>query len=339
MDWKKLLSESENKEVVESGMLGAVEWKHYANGLLTFFGQGSICNFLYGLTYPGYHDEDHTEYYQYWRSWLGKKVDIPVKYVYIHEGITEIEDGAFEACYIEEVFIPNSVTKIGAKVFSDNNLDTINLPNNLESIGYKCFEKSRKLKYLFIPASVKEIGGIGGKYLSSIEEIIVDKNNTNYTVLDGIVYTADMTQLLWCPASVAGKLQIPSSVKRVDADAFDNCSLLKEVIFSENPIALGTSCFNNTALRTLVLPKEVKMEYLGIFGCGYHEHPITRHLIPCEADKLVVHIDKDCTAWNYFKKEHIRIYGEPIEYNRNKECEKDKQSKKKKSFFARFFVK
>ena len=144
MDWKQLLNESENVKVVESGMLGAVEWKHYENGLLTFFGQGTISNFLYELTYPGYHDEDHTEYRPYWRSWLGKGIDTPVKYVYISEGITEIEEGAFEACYIEEVFIPNSVTKIGAKVFSDNNLETINLPNTLESVGYRCFEKSRK---------------------------------------------------------------------------------------------------------------------------------------------------------------------------------------------------
>ncbi len=315
MDWEKLLSESENIKVVKSGMLGAVEWKHYANGLLAFFGQGSISGFLCGVTYPGYHDEDHTEFYPCWRSWGDEEVNTPVKYVYIHEGITEIEERAFEECYIEEIFIPDSVTKIGAKVFYDNNLETINLPNNLESIGCSCFEKSRKLKKLFIPASVKELGSIGGKYISAIEEIIVDKNNANYTVIDGMLYTADMTQLLWCPASATGTIEIPSSVKRVDADAFDNCSLIKDVIFAESPIVLGNRCFNNTALHKLVLPKEVEMEYFGIFGCGYHYHPVTGHLVPCGTDNLVVYIDKACTAWDYFKEKNIQIFGEPIDYN------------------------
>lgn len=337
MDWGKLLLESTNINVVESGMLGAVEWKHYANGLLTFFGQGPINNFLYELTYPGYHDEDHTESHPYWRSWSGKGVNTPVKYVYIDDGITEIEDCAFEACYIEEIYIPNSVTKIGARVFSDNNLETINLPNNLEVIGYRCFEKSRKLKSLFIPASVKELGNIGCKYVSAIDEIIVEENNTNYTVVDGILYTADMTQLLWCPATVTGELHIPSSVKRVDADAFDNCSLLKEVIFSENPIILGTRCFNNTALHKLVLPKEVEIEHFGIFGVGYHNHPVTWQMVPCETDNLVVYIDKDCTAWDYFKQKNIQIFGEPVDYNFAVRLVDDEP--KKKGFWARIFKK
>lgn len=315
MDWKQLIDESESVEIVESGMLGAVEWKHYANGVLTFFGQGSISNFHYELTYPGCHDEDHTEYLPYWKSWFGKGIDTPVKYVYINEGITEIADGAFKDCSIEEIFIPDSVTKIGAQVFSENNLEAIKLPDNLESIGYECFEKSRKLKSIFIPATVKELGKIGSKYVSALEEIIVDKNNPNYTIVDGILYTADMTQLLWCPASKAGTLHIPSSVKRVEADAFDNCTLLKEVIFSENPITLGSSCFSKTALQKLVLPKEVDMEIFGIFGCGYHYHPITLHLVPHETENLVVYIDKDCTVWDYFKHENIQIFGEPVDYN------------------------
>lgn len=338
MDWEQILNESKNIDVVESGMLGAVEWKHYANGLLTFFGQGSISNFLYEHTYPGYHDEDHTECHPYWRGWPGKETDAPVKYVYIGEGITEIEDGAFEACNIEKIFIPNSVTKIGAKVFSDNYLETIHLPVNLESIGYRCFEKSRKLKSLFIPASVKELGSIGGKYVSAIDDIIVDENNENYVVLDGILYTADLTQLLWCPASVSGILQIPSSVKRIDEHAFDNCSLLEEVVFSDNPIILGTHCFQQTALHKLVLPKEVKIEYYGIFGCGYHNHPVTNHSAPCEADDLVVYIDKECTAWKYFKQENILIFGEPVDYHSAvRLADEETELKKKKGCFEKLF--
>ena len=342
MDWKQLLRESESVEVVESGMLGAVEWKRYANGLLTFCGQGPISNFLYELTYPGYHDEDHTEYYPYWKDGIGKETHPPVKYVYINEGITEIADGAFKDCCIEEINIPKSVTIIGAQAFFDNNLKEIELPNNLESIGYGAFEKSRKLKSIFIPKSVKQIGKIGGKYVSSIEEIIVDGNNKNYVVENSILYTADMTQLLWCPTSVSGTLHIPPTVNRVEQSAFDCCKLLKEVIFSETPITLGSYCFNHTALNKLVLPKEVVMEHYGIFGCGFHEHPVTCFMVPCESDSLTVYIDKDCSVWDYFKKNHIHIEGEPVEYNYpaqlvDKKSPKSENANKKKGFFARLF--
>ena len=309
MDWERLLSESEHVEVVESGMLGEVEWKHYANGLLTFFGQGPISNFLCSYTYWGAIDEC-TEYNPYWRWWYGKEVSALVKYVYIDEGITEIEDGAFEACQIEEVFLPNTVTKIGARVFGNNNLETLKLPDNLETIGHRCFEESHKLKSIFIPASVKTLGDIGGKYKSALEEIMVDENNTNYVVMDDILYTADMTQLLWCPASVSGTLHVPDTVRSVAADAFERCVLIKEVIFSEKPIILGARCFDGTALHKLVLPKDVEMERCGIFGCAYHCHPVTRHSVPCETDDLVVYIDKECTAWDYFIQKNIRIFGE-----------------------------
>ena len=110
-------------------------------------------------------------------------------------------------------------------------------------------------------------------------------------------------------------------------------------------------CFNNTALHKLVLPKEVKMEHFGIFGVGYHNHPVTWQMVPCETDNLVVYIEKDCTAWDYFKQKNIQIFGEPVDYNfavrlvedefvtgaKNAAKSNTKVAKKKKNFFEKFF--
>lgn len=316
MDWDNLLADSQETEILKLGTIGNVEWKLYANGLLTFFGEGPIIDFLYEeTTYDHSHDGFNTTYYQYWYNRYELGVDAPVKYVYIGEGITEIGDRAFERCDIMYVHIPNTVRKIGAYAFCNSKLSSIELPDSIEIIGDRCFKQSDNLKSVYIPARVKELGIIGDKG-KSITEIEVDENNTNYTMVEGILYTADMKQLLWCSPTVAGTIHIPNSVRRVESYAFDRCTLLEEIVFSDTPVSLGCACFSRTTLRKLFLPCEVEINHR-IFGYVYHKRPFSCLYAPVETDNLVVYIDEDCTARKYLAEQHIpvrvrRINGQEI---------------------------
>ncbi len=106
-----------------------------------------------------------------------------LKAVQIPDGVTSIGSSAFWECTeLQEVIIPESVTELGSNAFSDCKklasvslpdtlktlgssafsgcelLSSIDLPDGLEYIGSHAFNKT-KISSLYIPASVREVGG------------------------------------------------------------------------------------------------------------------------------------------------------------------------------------
>jgi hypothetical protein len=87
----------------------------------------------------------------------------------------------------------NSVTEIQQTSFGYNqNLKTIKLSENLETIGTYSFT-GLNLATLNIPASVKEVGGLG---LDSTKAITLDPQNKYFKLVDGNLYNADLTSLI-----------------------------------------------------------------------------------------------------------------------------------------------
>ena len=87
----------------------------------------------------------------------------------------------------------NSVTEIISTSFGYNkNLKTIKLSENLETIGTYSFS-SLNLATLNIPASVKEIKGLG---LDSTKAVTLDPQNKYFKLIDGNLYSADLTSLI-----------------------------------------------------------------------------------------------------------------------------------------------
>lgn len=111
---------------------------------------------------------------------FGGPVKTPLTSITIPEGVTTIENSAFDQNNLTEVTLPSSVMTIGKRAFTGNNITKINLPNNLRvlddysfygnqiteiklpeslvKIGKRGFH-SNNLKGIIIPSSVSEIGG------------------------------------------------------------------------------------------------------------------------------------------------------------------------------------
>ena len=102
-----------------------------------------------------------------------------------------------------------------------NTFTNIVLPEGLEVIGDLAFAYCEDLEKITIPASVTDIGMYTFAGCSSLSEIEVAAGNTAYTVVDGILYSKDMTELIFCPYSEQTRtIVVPESVKRVDDLAF-----------------------------------------------------------------------------------------------------------------------
>lgn len=82
-----------------------------------------------------------------------------VKEITIPEGVTYIQDYAFDGCTkLEKINFPNSLKTIGMRAFkSCRSLKNIILPDGVELIGREIFKTCIKLETAYIPDSVKQM--------------------------------------------------------------------------------------------------------------------------------------------------------------------------------------
>ena len=161
-------------------------------------------------------------------------------------GLLDIGEGAFSCCrYLESIKIPGSVTTIRDRAFINcSSVKEISLENGVQTIGESAFANCSKVDTVTIPASVTEIGYGAFMGCSSLKEINVSPNNKNYKSIDGVLYTKDGTELIYCPAGKTGELVIPEGVNKVKSYAFADSSLSQIIVMNDNieiePYAFAT---------------------------------------------------------------------------------------------------
>ena len=186
--------------------------------------------------------------------------------------LTELADGAFSATYIgaegaSDLVIPGTVKHLGQGVFSgDRYITSITLGEGVESIGYGAFAGCMGLTSFAMPDSVTSIedqlfqdcenlkevtigrnlgaGDLAGTFswCFSLEKVNVPDDAANYTTLDGVVYSKDMSSLVYCPTAKKGTLEIPEGVTSISYDAFES-SVLDSVKFPNSLQTIDTNGF------------------------------------------------------------------------------------------------
>ena len=141
--------------------------------------------------------------------------------VIIPNKVTTIGKEAFMHCdKITSVVLPDSITLIEEGAFwGCSSLRSINIPNKVQKIDSFAFDSCSKLESVDIPKSVKEIGMYAFGDCNEIKRINVDRYNRNYCSEDGVLYSKDKSILYKVPPCFE-KFTIPSSVSRIDYDAF-----------------------------------------------------------------------------------------------------------------------
>jgi len=173
-----------------------------------------------------------------------------VQYV-VPNSVKTIESNAFSNCMeLTSITLPNSVTTIGNAAFGAcSNLKEILLPSSVQSIGNNAFSGCVKLTKVSIPASLTKIGGSAFRQCP-IEEYRVDGKNPSFATVDGVFLNKDKTTLIACPVSKSGQYTIPSTVTKIDGNAFNGCSTLASITLPSSVTSIGIQAFNNcTSLK------------------------------------------------------------------------------------------
>ena len=145
---------------------------------------------------------------------------------------------------LHSIQLPASVKTIGAHAFSGcENLKEIQLPPALTAIEEGLFFDCPALKSLRIPASVKTIGTRAFHQCTALKSIEVDENNPSFASVDGVLFTKDKTELLYCPGARRRQYVVPDFVATIADQAFIDCTSMKKLVIPENVQSIGSELF------------------------------------------------------------------------------------------------
>lgn len=157
--------------------------------------------------------------------------------VRVPDGVTEISGAFKNNSRIRKIILPNTVKNILAFSFEDlKNLKTVKLSKNLKYIEGSSFVKCPKIKKILIPKKCKRIdyGAFGG--CEGLKTIKVEKGNKHFKVWKDALYSKNMKELILFPKSCKKykTYVIPSTVKRLYDDAFQNNKYIEKLIVKGN---------------------------------------------------------------------------------------------------------
>lgn len=181
------------------------------------------------------------------------------------ESMLYLEDGAFRGCYnlTGTVTIPSTLKDLGNYCFFECNYvqsfnvsgsnpnyasnngalyskkqdtlficpakksGTFTIPSTVRLIGSYAFYKCAALTgNLQIPKLVDYIGYYNFYGCDNISSFSVESGNGYFTSDNGTLYSLNMERLIACPALKSGTFNLPETVKFIDPNAFNNCTLL-----------------------------------------------------------------------------------------------------------------
>ncbi len=235
---------AENPEftISASGTAGDISWS-LEDGVLTLVGSGMMADYGGDFGDAPWHDNRDA-----------------IRSVIIEPGITSIGTAAFCECTaLKEISIPDSVTVIGDNAFNYTGLTDITIPEGVERIGGTVFWNNFYLATITIPSTVSYIGNCPVANCPVLSSITVSEGNKAYASADGVLFDKEQTVLICYPAKKEGKTyEIPDSVVRIGASAFNHADLLWEVTIPEGVTTIGGSAFEDCSnLSTVEIPRTV----------------------------------------------------------------------------------
>src|SRR4029077_2993620 len=112
------------------------------------------------------------------------------------------------------------------------------------TIGVEAFEDIPSLTSVTLPNSVTNIGIFAFSYCTSLTTITVDRGNSFYSSVGGVLFNKSQTTLISFPGGKAGTYTIPNTVTNIGAYAFESCISIGSVTIPDSVTTIGDQAFS-----------------------------------------------------------------------------------------------
>lgn len=178
----------------------------------------------------------------------------------------------------KEVTISGSISTIAHHAFSKSDLETIYVKEGVKVLESGCFSKMKKLKSVFLPSSLVDIGTSIFSGDENLEMVSLPKNLTIIPL--GMFNNCKSLELLGTS----------SKLSSVEDRAFYNCRRLKNVDIGENLSYIGIQAFYNSGIKEINLDscKVRSIREQTFYGCCNLTRFVTgRNLINIEEEAFL----------------------------------------------------
>lgn len=209
------------------------------------------------------------------------------------------EDGCTVTGYeIQEIEIPEGVTTIENHVFLGMKyLKSVKLPSTITTIKEGAFAGCVDLEEINLPAALSYLGDAAFASCSSLKRVNIEPGNNHFVVVNGVLYTSDMSVMVraldspdnshiilsekqtaahtgaLCGCPSVTHFTFARNIDRVEDGFFAGCKNLKQVDLVDGMWGIGAGSFRNTGIETIDLPNSIREIANGAFAeCNSLRH-------------------------------------------------------------------
>ena len=164
--------------------------------------------------------------------------------------------------YDEDIKVPSTIdnkTVLGFDkrcfVICENRAGTkikkITLPNTITFLGDETFINLKNLKEISIPFNVTSINALHFQGCINLETIKINKNNANYTSIDGVLFNKNKTKIIKFPPGKKSTFTGPSSLERVEQYSFNQTKNIETVKLKKNVKYIGDYAFAYSNIKKI----------------------------------------------------------------------------------------
>lgn len=190
------------------------------------------------------------------RQMMGRDVDgtaTPGQLAEVNLADAHIVEGG--GVYGSSRYTENNV--VGYGLFADcNSLTSVTLPSDAVKIEKDAFMNCTSIKTITVPASAASISPSSG--CTSLATINVSAANTAYRSIDGVLFDAAATEILWFPIGKQGDYTLPASVKSIGDYAFQGCHITRFTL-PDNLTQIGQAVFFDSSVEEVVMPSNLRL--------------------------------------------------------------------------------
>lgn len=216
-----------------------------------------------------------------------------------------VGDYMFYGTMLKRVKLPDAAVSVGERAFFQSPVEEVEFGSEVRTIGWQCFKECDKLRKVNIPDLVEEIPdycffgtyaleelklGKGLKRIGNRSLCPIDCYNVKPSKLVSVVLPDGLEEIgfkAFCSTGITSMI-IPSSVRRIEPYAFEECRNLNSIKFENEMDTLPPHILENTiGLREIVFPRGLKVIGAGaLAGSDIEYLTIPEGVVELESNSL-----------------------------------------------------